>query len=175
VEILVFDNGPLSHFARENWLGVLKAIVGDRRALIPDTVVVELERGARTDPRIQAVLDAGWLERHQLVAPAEVAAFAKYSQRLVSRGRNVGESAVLAVAETMPGIAVVDDGAARRAAEDHGVALRPTLALLCEAIHGGLLTVSLVSTLADDLLTSSYRLPFGPGGFKRWAEDNGLV
>jgi hypothetical protein len=44
-EILVFDTGPLSHFARQNWLGVLKAIVGDRRALIPDVVVDELCAG----------------------------------------------------------------------------------------------------------------------------------
>jgi len=29
-EILIFDTGPLSHFARQNWLGVLKAVVGVR-------------------------------------------------------------------------------------------------------------------------------------------------
>lgn len=68
-----------------------------------------------------------------------------------------------------------DDGPARRAAEDHGIALRPALALLCEAIRDGLLTVALVSALADDLLISAYRLPFGPGGFEEWAADNGLV
>lgn len=27
-DILVFDTGPLNHFARESWLGVLKAVVG---------------------------------------------------------------------------------------------------------------------------------------------------
>lgn len=175
METLVFDNGPLSHFARNNWLGVLKAVVGDRCAVIPDAVVMELERGALMDSRIQAVLQADWIQRRQLVAPAEVTAFAKYSQRLVSRGRNLGEAAVLALAETIPGIAVVDDGAARRAAEDHEISLKPTLSLLCDAIRGGLLTVALVSALADDLLASAYRLPFGPGGFERWAAENGLV
>lgn len=175
METLVFDNGPLSHFARESWLGVLKAVVGDRRAVIPDAVVIELERGAASDTRIQSVLDATWIERRELTTPAELAAFGKYSARLVSRGRNVGEAAVLALAETMPGVAVVDDGPGRRAAEDNGVGLRPTLALLCEAIRGELLTVALVSALADDLLASAYRLPFASGGFARWAEENGLV
>lgn len=50
-----------------------------------------------------------------------------------------------------------------------------TLALLCEAIRRSELTIPLVSAVADDLLESSYRLPFGPGGLARWAEENGLV
>lgn len=172
--ILIFDTGTLCHFARQNWLGVLKAVVGHRRAVIPDAVAVEIERGARSDARLKPVLDAEWLERRELLSEAEIAAFAKYSGRLVSGVRNIGEAAVLALAETMPGMAVIDDGAGRRAAEDNGVPLRPTLALLCEAIRSGLLTVDLVSALADDLLASDYRLPFGPGDFARWAGDNDL-
>ncbi|HEX4723335.1 MAG TPA: hypothetical protein VH333_12515 [Pseudonocardiaceae bacterium] len=62
-EILVLDTGPLSHFARAGWLGVLKAVIGDRQALIPDVVVDELQEGAVHDSRLQAVLDAEWLER----------------------------------------------------------------------------------------------------------------
>ncbi len=30
--VLVFDTSPLSHFAKENWLGVLRAVLGDRKA-----------------------------------------------------------------------------------------------------------------------------------------------
>lgn len=45
-EILVFDTGPLIHFARQSWLGVLKAVVADRMALIPDVVVDELTNSA---------------------------------------------------------------------------------------------------------------------------------
>ena len=41
VETLVFDTSPLTHFARQNWLGVLKAVVGQRKAPIPDVVVDE--------------------------------------------------------------------------------------------------------------------------------------
>jgi hypothetical protein len=46
-EVLVFDTSPLSHFAKQNWLGLLKAVVGERTAVIPDVVVDEL-RGCRS-------------------------------------------------------------------------------------------------------------------------------
>ena len=108
--VLVFDTGPLTHFAKENWLGVLKAVVGKRRAVVPDVVMDELQQAGVRDSRVSAVLQA----------------------------------------------------------------LKPTLALLCEAIGKGLLTVSLVSALADDLSASQYRLPFRAGGFERWAKENGL-
>ncbi|MFD1045958.1 hypothetical protein ACFQ1S_10465 [Kibdelosporangium lantanae] len=42
-------------------------------------------------------------------------------------------------------------------------------------MHDGLLTVDAVSGIADHLLEGDYRLPFGKGGFKRWAQENGLV
>lgn len=78
------------------------------------------------------------------------------------------------MAKVCDGTAVIDDGAGRHAARSHGIRLRPTLALLCEAIHADLLTVQLVGALADDLLAGKYRLPFRPGGFATWARDNGL-
>lgn len=175
VEILVFDTGPLTHIAREGWLGVLKAVVGQRRALVPDTVVDELQRGAAADSRLQTVLEASWLERRELTSPSELEAFAMFSALLVRRGRNRGEAGVLALAATIGGVAVIDDGAGRRAAAAHHIALRPTLSLLCEAIRENLLTVPLVSALADDLMTNYYRLPFGVGGFEKWASDQGLL
>lgn len=121
------------------------------------------------------VLDASWIERRELRSDDELAAFAEFSALLVKGTRNLGEAAVLALAYTMGGIAVVDDGAARKAAEDHGIPLRPTLALLCEAIRSRLLTVTLVSGLADDLMAGAYRLPFQSGAFERWARDEGLL
>lgn len=174
-DLLVFDTGPLSHFARESWLGVLKAVVGSRAAVIPDVVVDELRVGAARDSRIEAALQAPWIEHRELRSSEELQWYARFSARLVKGDRNRGEAAVLALAATTGGKAVVDDGAARRAAADCGVRFQPTLALLCEAIRMELLTVPLVAALADDLLTSQYRLPFGPGGFEKWARDNGIV
>jgi len=174
-EILVFDNGPLSHFARQGWLGVLKAVVGDRTVLIPDVVVAELQAGASLDSRIQSALDAPWIQRRELRSGEELIAFAKFSALLVKGERNRGEAGVLALASTLDAIAVVDDSAARKVADTHKIRLRPTLALLCEAIRAGLLTVRLVSALADDLLADEYRLPFAPGDFARWAREVGQL
>lgn len=175
MEILVFDTGPLSHFAKENWLGVLKAVVGARRAVIPDVVVGELEEGSVRDSRLNAVLGATWLERIPLESDEEIRAFAHFASLLVRGKHNRGEAAVLALASTIGGVAVIDDAAARKAAEDHGVPKRPTLALLCEAVRAGLLSIGLVSALADDLIASDYHLPFRTGDFERWAIENGLV
>lgn len=175
VETLVFDTGPLSHFAQQSWLGVLQAVVGPRRALVPDMVVDELRVGAVRDYRIQMVLDTGWIERRVLDSTEEISAFAGFAELLVRGERNRGEAAVLALAATCGGVAVLDDGPARQAARTHGVAVRGTLGLICEAIRSGLLTVRMASALADDLLASSYRLPLGPGGFEKWATDNNLI
>ncbi|MFC0006969.1 hypothetical protein [Micromonospora siamensis] len=173
-EILVFDTSPLVHFARQNWLGVLKAVVGDRLALVPDVVVDELQQFAAVDSRVKAVLEASWIEPRELRSPAEILAFAEFSQFLVRGERNKGEAGVLALASTIGGIAVVDDGAGRKAAQRAGVHLRGTLGLLCDAIRKNLLTIALVSALADDLLASEYRLPFKHGEFEKWAIENGL-
>lgn len=50
--VFIFDTGPLSHFALAGWLGVLKAVVADRTALIPDVVADELRIGGGQDNRI---------------------------------------------------------------------------------------------------------------------------
>lgn len=173
--LLIFDTSPLSHFARENWLGALKAVVGDRTAVIPDVVVDELKRGLGRNSFLQAVLDAPWIERRDLQSAEEIERFAYYSSLLVAGERNRGEAAVLALAATTGGTAVVDDLAGRKAAKRDGVPLTGTVGLLMQAIQSGLLTVALASAIADDLLAGQYRLPFGPGGFAEFAEHNGLT
>lgn len=175
--VYVLDTGPLSQFARGQWLGVLKAVLKDVQVLIPDVVEAELRNGADQHGYLQAVLDADWIEVVPLDTPEQLAAFTYYERRLVgSDGRNVGECGVLALAEvTMDAVAVVDDRVAGLVAKGRSVKIRRTLGLLCEAIRQGLLTVPLVSALADDLLENSYRLPFGPGGFARWADEEGLT
>ncbi|WP_165989841.1 hypothetical protein [Streptomyces sp. YIM 98790] len=172
----VLDTGPLSHFARAQWLGVLKIVLKDHRVLIPDVVAQELRNGAEQHHHLRCVLDADWIETVALETPAQLAAFAHYERHLVGAdGRNVGECGVLALAETLPSaVAVVDDRVAKEAARGRPVTLRRTLALLCDAIHIGLLTVPLVSALADDLIAGKYRLPFPPGGFAEWCAREGL-
>lgn len=174
-QVYVLDTGPLSIFARSQWLGALKAILHGVRVLIPDVVANELRNGAGRYSFLHAVLEADWIEEVPLNTPEQLAAFAAYEQRLVgSNGRNLGECGVLALAETTPqAVAVLDDRVAFQAGRDRGVQIRRTLGLLCDAIRKGLLTVPLVSAIADDLLMNHYRLPFQPGDFARWAVQEG--
>lgn len=99
---LVFDTGPLSHFARAGWLEVLRAVVGERRAIVPDAVVKELARGSQNDRRLRAVLDAQWIEQRELRTEAELREFARFASRLVSGQRNIGEAAVPATEYRLP-------------------------------------------------------------------------
>ena len=171
----VFDTGPLAHFARAGWLGVLRSLVGSSRAIIPVQVVTELRNAAGHEHAIGAVLDATWIEHHELRTDEELSAFAGFAAQLMSGGRNEGETAVLAIAATMPAQAVLDDSVAHKAAQQAGLPCKRTLALLCEAVHDGLLTAELVSHIADGLIETEYRLPFAPGEFIPWAIAEGLL
>lgn len=172
---LVIDTGPLSHFAAAGWLAVLRSIAGERSVIIPDAVESELRQGLHANPHLLQVLEAEWITIRALTTSEELTSFAKFAERLVVGSRNVGEAAVLAYADVHRATAVIDDGAGRRAAHDFSVSLRPTLALLCDAIRDELLTVRMVSNLADHLLETEYRLPFVSGGFARWACENGMI
>jgi predicted nucleic acid-binding protein len=171
-DTLVFDTGPLVHFAIEGRLGVLKAVVGPGTAVIPDPVCAELQSFAAKDARVAAALSQPWLVHRPLQTDAEIRAFAKFSALLVHRDRNHGEAGVLALASCTGWRAVIDDLAGRKAASRAGIRLSGTMALMYEAVQGGLLTMRLVSALADDLLNGEYRLPFPPGGFEKWAREN---
>ena len=159
-EALVFDTGPLSHIARQNWRGALRFIVGQRCATIPDVVVTELRAGLSRYPYLSMVLDASWLVQHSLTSPEELDAFATFSSLLVARDRNWGEVGVLAYAKVHGATAIIDDGPARNAARRHGIPCRGTLGLVCDAVNQGHITLSMASALADDLLEGEYRLPF---------------
>lgn len=174
-EVLVFDTGPLSHLAKQGWLGALRYITRERCAVIPDTVVAELRAGLTRCPYLGMALDLPWLTQHNLTSPAEVEAFATFSALLVAKDRNWGEAGVLAYAKVHGATAIIDDGPARNAAKKYGIPCRGTLGLVCDAVNQGQVPLAMASALADDLLESEYRLPFRRGEFLAWAKDNGLI
>ena len=174
MDTLVFDAGPLSCFARGDILGVLKVVVGKRRAVVPEAVVTELRGGLHLDSRIQTVLDADRIEHGAIATTTETEAFARFARRLVSGDRNVGDAAVLALAQTLPARAVIDDWDTCEIARKGKVVFSRTLNLLCEAIHSELLTLDFVSEIADELIRTEYRLPFDPGEFKAWTARHNL-
>ena len=77
----VFDTGPLSVFARSQWLGVLKAVVHGSRAVIPDLVAAEVADAVAGHHHLRAVEEADWLD--VLPIAAQLAAFSHYKERLV--------------------------------------------------------------------------------------------
>ena len=68
--------------------------------------------------------------------------------------------------------AVIPAAVAHKFASRLGVQVTRTLALLCQAITENVLTPDAVSSIADELIETSYRLPFDKGGFARWADEN---
>lgn len=172
---LVFGTGPLRHFAVQGWLGVLKFLAGDNPVYIPESVEAELRAASEHYPAVRSTLDAEWIRIHRSTDLSFLAAFARYEDRLVAAGKNRGECGVLAMGELFGCQVVVDDAAARTIAEEQGIAVTCTVALLCRAVQEKKLTVEMVEALADDLLQGSYYLPFGPGGFRRYAVEQGLL
>lgn len=174
-DAIVFDTGPLRHFAVEGWLGVVKFLAGDRPVLIPESVERELRQQERDTVVLRQLLDAEWITVDRSNDIAFLAAFARYEDRLVVDERNRGECGVLALGDVRGFEVVLDDSVARTIAEEHGVRVTATLPLLCAAIREGKLTVPMVESLADDLLAGDYYLPFAPGGFRQWAIQEGLI
>lgn len=175
MDALVFDTGPLRHFAQADWLGILEEIVGERRAVIPMAVLAELESTSHRFPEVADAVDAPWVDHYRLHSYEEMAALAKFSELLVSGRKNLGEAEVLALAATLPAEAVIDDSATFEVGRREGVECTQTLPLLCDAMHRGLLTLDQVSDIADDLIMTDYRLPFEPGQFARWATEVGYL
>ncbi len=171
---IVFDTGPLRHFALQGWLGVLKHLTRDHQVWIPESVEVELKDQSRTDPALGLVLDADWITVDRSTDQAFLQAFAEFEQQLAVGERNRGECGVLALGRTRGHELLIDDGVAHNIAKQAGLNSRRTLALLVDAIHEKKLTVAMVSDLADDLITGEYRLPFHRGGFTEWAAEQGL-
>jgi len=75
----VLDTGPLSYFARSQWLGVLKALLADVTVVIPDVVEAELRDGAARHSYLQRVLDAGWVGVVRLDKSPQITAFTYYT------------------------------------------------------------------------------------------------
>lgn len=174
---LVFDTGPLRHFALRGWLGALKFLTRDGGLIIPESVLDELTAQSHHEPDLRQIIEADWITVDRSDDIAFVAAFAAYEQRLVRQGdsKNRGECGVLALGKTRGLQMVLDDAIPRAIAGEEGLDVTATLPLLCQAIRAEELTVAMVEHLADELLAGDYYFPFGPGEFRRWAQEQGLI
>lgn len=165
----VFDTGPVSAFAKADLLAVLKLLSAEYESVLVEPVVVGLQDGLRTTPKLQAVLDADWLHRFDLTSVPELRFYAQVGQDLIgSTNRNRGEAAVIAWALAHPGSEVVlDDGPARRHVErmnsEHKspgcsvvkLPMKGSLRLILTAMQEGNISTTLASAIVDELILNA--------------------
>lgn len=112
---LVFDNTPLSHFARAGALPVLESISAGFRCVSPAEVMQEIIRGATTYPAIAAAVSLPWIDIVELIEVEEIVAFVRYKAELGGGlERNNGEAAALAWASVHGGTVIIDERAGTR-------------------------------------------------------------
>ena len=129
--ILVFNASPVIVLAKA---GLLDDLVGlGDPAIVPQAVVDEIGR-------VDDAMDAArlWLEKPG--RRLEVVPTPPMSPFLAGWDLGAGESAVISLAAAHPGaVVVLDDLAARRCAQAHGIQMTGTLGLLLLAKKRGLL------------------------------------
>lgn len=125
---LVFDNTPLSHFARAGALPVLENITADFQRIAPAEVIQELIRGVSMHPALAAAVSLPWINIVELTEVSEIVAFARYKAELGGGvERNNGEAAVLAWASVHGGTVIIDERAGTRAARRDNIEVHGTL------------------------------------------------
>jgi predicted nucleic acid-binding protein len=173
---LVFDNTPLSHFARAGRLDILEKLVSPYRCLTPAEVTSEIHDGIAVHPSLAKVLSAQWLEVVELRQVDEVVAFARYKAELGGGpARNNGEAAVLGWTAVHGGVAIIDERAGARIAQRDGIEVHGTLWLLANGVRADYLARSDAERIIDELAETDMALPVDGPGFFAWAYDEGLL
>jgi predicted nucleic acid-binding protein len=176
VTILVFDNTPLSHFARAGALPVLESITSTFRRVAPAEVIRELIRGTPEHPALAAAINLPWIEVVELTEIEEIVAFASYKAELGGgTERNNGEAATLAWTSVHGGIAIIDERAGTRAARRDRIEVHGTLWLITNAIRSGKLSRPEAIRMIDQLAATNMTLPTDGKGFLAWAFQEGLL
>ncbi|MBI2760250.1 MAG: DUF3368 domain-containing protein [Chloroflexi bacterium] len=125
----VADSSPLIVLARGGMLDPLR-VVGPR-VIVPSAVAAEVRQHGGSDPAARALDTLGWLQIRDVGG---------VDSRVRAHGLGPGESEALTWALRHAGAAViVDDRAARRAAEDLGIAVRGILGIVLAAKHQGVI------------------------------------
>lgn len=175
-ETLVFDNTPLSHFARAGRLDTLEKLVAPYRCVTPAEVITESYNGLTEHPGLSKVLAAHWIQVVELVDINEVVAFARYKAELGGGMlKNNGEAAVLAWTSVHGGIAIVDERAGTRIGLKEGMTVQGTLWLVTNGLRSGKLDRIDAERIVDELAATDMALPVNGAGFIAWAYQDGLL
>lgn len=173
---LVFDNTPLSHFARAGRLDALEKLVAPYHCVTPAEVANELHDGLAEHPSLAKVLAAQWLEVVELREVDELVAFARYKAELGGGpDKNTGEAAVLGWTAVHGGIALIDERAGTRIAQRDGIDVHGTLWLVANGVRTARLARPSAERIIDDLAATEMTLPVDGAGFIAWAYEEGLL
>jgi len=175
VTCLVFDNSPLSHFARAGELATLEAITNQYCCVVTQAVLDEIEKGAVERSELGDVALLGWLRVVRVDGLAELQAFAEYANRLGSGEHDIGEASTLAWAEINHAVAVIDERAGARHGIERGVEVHGTLWLIVTGFKSDVLTESDCISLVDALRDSEAWFPCDGATFFEWARSSGLL
>lgn len=173
---LVFDNSPLSHFARAGRLSTLKELVHGYRCLVPIEVRQEIDAGMAAFPNLADILAVPWLEPIEIAKFRELAAFARYKSELGGGPQeNTGEAAVLAWTSVHGGAAIIDERAGSRLAHRDGILAQDSMWLVAQGVQTGVLDRSEAENLVDELRATDMWLPANGKEFFAWACQEGLL
>ena len=145
-DIAVVNASPLIFFSRSGHWDLLTAIA--RRLIVPQAVATEILARGDQDSTARQLRNDSQIEIGQAgQIPAEVEMW----------GLGPGESAVVALARTIPGaVAVIDDLAGRKCAATFGLLVRGTLGIVLLAKQRN--TVPAARPVIDDLLKAGMYL-----------------
>ncbi|MFD8528614.1 hypothetical protein ACFV0L_14485 [Streptosporangium canum] len=170
----MFDAMCLNHFSRAERLDVLRELLIGRSCLTTHVVREELRAGADEYPALLHVLDADWLGVARLDSLEEIRCFAKWTQRIGSSHRNLGEASVFSAAELCGGIAITDDREAVGVGRHFGLEVHGTMWLLAMACRDGKLSEVGAGNIVDTLKSTGMRLPCSGATFGSYARRYGL-
>jgi predicted nucleic acid-binding protein len=172
---LGLDSSVLSPFARAGRLDLLAQLTAPYHCVTTEEVLEELKLGRREYPALGDALGLPWLHVTQAHSPAMIGLFQHYTRILGSRGRNRGESSLLAWAELTGHVVLLDDDAAVRAGRKRAVRVLRSLSLVATGLAAGALTPVTAQELVDELRQrGGARFPPECDHFVAWAERQGL-
>ncbi|MFD0783210.1 hypothetical protein ACFQZ8_04630 [Micromonospora azadirachtae] len=173
--LLVLDTMVLSHFGLADRLDVLQDMLLGSDCWTTHVVMEELRAGSPAYAELVAACDTGWLRIAQLDTLDEIRCFTKWTARLGSGERDLGEASVLAAAELRSGIAITDDRNATQVARSHGARVHGTIWLLGAACRDGKQTEAAAGNLVEALRATGARLPCAGAEFPTFARKHGLI
>ncbi|MBF0311426.1 MAG: DUF3368 domain-containing protein [Magnetococcales bacterium] len=127
LEPVIINASPLIFLARSRHIHLLQHL--HRPILVPQPVVQEIRARGPHDPTVRTLNETAWLE----IVPAPA-----IPGEILVWDLGLGESAVLALARSIPGsIALIDDQSGRRCAQTLRITLMGTVGLVLLAKQNG--------------------------------------